>query len=80
MHFELRNCRTFEALHQHQVARRESFNLLFESMFALAAQLVHQHPAFVGRDQHLARTRLAMTKRVLARFINVKGVVRMLDQ
>src|SRR5262249_35814375 len=52
---------------------------LLERRLALPAQLVHDHPALVGHDHHLATSRCAVPIRVLAGLVDVEAVVRVLD-
>src|SRR5215467_4180849 len=66
-------------LDQQQVAGRDVLDLLLERRLALPAQLVHDHPALVGHDHHLAASRRAVTIRVLAGLVDVEAVVRVLD-
>src|SRR3974390_1722824 len=44
-----------------------------------AAQLMHQRPALLGRDQDLSRAGLAVAIAVLARLIDIESVMRVLD-
>src|SRR6267378_5849082 len=78
--FELRNRRVLETLDDHDVARREARELRVERGLGGAAQLVHQHPAARGRDEHFRGAGVAVAVGVLARLVDVERVVRVLDE
>src|SRR5712692_6295695 len=67
------------ALDQQQVAWRDALDLLLERGLGLAAQLVHDDPAFLGHHHHLAAAGLAVAIRILARLVDVEAVMRVLD-
>src|SRR5258706_1691209 len=67
------------ALDQQQVAWRDALDLLLERGLRLAAQLVHDDPAFLGHHDHVAAARLAVTVRILARLVDIEAVMRVLD-
>jgi hypothetical protein len=50
-----------------------------EARLFLVPQLVHQRPAAAGGDEHLAGARLAMGVGILARLVDIEGVVGVLD-
>src|SRR5882672_2900126 len=67
------------ALDEQQVAWRHALDLLFERGLRLAAQLVHDDPAFLGHHHHLAAARPAVAVGILARLVDVEAVMRVLD-
>ena len=77
---ELRDRRELEALDDQQVARREALHLLVERRLVRAAQLVHQHPAPRRGHQDLGGAGVAVAIGILARLVDVEGVVRVLDE
>ena len=79
-HLELGDRRELEALDQQQVAGRDALHLLLERRLVRAAQLVHQHPAPRRGHQDLRRAGMAVAVGILARVVDVEGVVRVLDQ
>jgi hypothetical protein len=68
-----------ETLDEHQIAGRKVRGVFGERRFDGAAQLAHQYPARAGSEQHLGGTRLAVTKGVLARPIDIEIVMRVLE-
>jgi hypothetical protein len=69
-----------ETLDQHQVARCELRQQFRQRWLRCATILVQQRPALDGCDQHLLRARLAMQVTVLARKIEIEGMMRVLDR
>ena len=76
--FNLRVIMMLETLHDHQIDRSHSLQQFVERGLGCAAQLVHQRPTLSRGDHHLPRTRLPMEPGVLARLIDVKGMMGML--
>src|SRR6266513_555549 len=68
------------AFDEEQIAGRNPLDLIFQRGLRLAAQLVHDDPAYVGHDHDLARARPAVAIRVLTGLIDVEVVVRVLDE
>ena len=68
----------FEALDQQQVNRRHAAHQLVEGRFGVATQFVLQSPAAARDDHDLARSGFAVAPRILARPIEIEGMVRML--
>ena len=68
------------ALHQQQVAGRDALDLLFQRRFRLPAQLVHDDPALLGHDHHLAAAGFAVAVRVLPGMVDIEAMVCVLDQ
>ncbi len=54
--------------------------LLVQGRLCLVAQLVHQDPAPVRCDQHFGGAGFAVPVRILARLVDVEGMVGVLDQ
>jgi hypothetical protein len=77
---ELREAAVLEALDQHQVATLHVAEQGFQRRLVGAAQFVHQRPAIMPQQQHLHAARFAQAVRVLARAVDVDGLVAVLDQ
>ena len=56
--FQFGNRRCLEALDQGDIAWRQMPERIGQSELPSPSQLVHEHPAPAGRDQHFATTRL----------------------
>lgn len=69
-----------ESFHQYEIARRDAVDQLLQGLLLLPAQFVNVSPTLTGRNQHLATPCAAVTVGVLARHVNVKFVMGMLDQ
>jgi hypothetical protein len=54
--------------------------LCIERRLSRAAQLVHQHPAARGGDQHFRGAGVAVAIGVLARLVDIERMVRVLDE
>src|SRR5262245_20776815 len=80
IHLQLGQFLALEALYQQQVTGRDVPNQYLKSGFASAASLVHQRPAPRRSHQHLRAARMAMAIGVLARLVDLKAVVGVLDQ
>ena len=79
-HFDLGDRLALESLHDHEIDRRETREMLRERRLRRAPQVAHQREALRRCYEHLMRARLAMLVRILARRIDVEGVMRMLDR
>jgi hypothetical protein len=80
MNLELRDRLFLEAFDKHNVAWRHTTELLRQFRLRLIQNFMHQYPALRRRKHDFARTRLAVPVRVLARLIDVEGVMGMFDQ
>ncbi len=80
VHFELGMALALVAFDQHQIDRAELLEQRAERGLGLAAQLVDQRPAAGGADQHLGRAGHAVAVRILARLVDIEGVMGVLDR
>src|SRR5262245_26261782 len=79
MHLQLGMRLALIALHQHEIDRAELVEQRFEGELGVSTQLVHERPTVGRADQHLARPRHPVGMGVLARLVDVEGVMGMLE-
>src|SRR5262249_26250478 len=70
----------FKALDKQQVNRGHPRHQFVEGRFGVAAQFVLQSPTAPRSDHDLARACVAVAPRILARLIEIEGMMRMLNR
>ncbi|MNV53763.1 hypothetical protein D3C71_1459220 [compost metagenome] len=79
-HFDLEQIAVLEAFHQHPVhALVQLGQQVVHAERGRLLELAHQHQALVRSSHHLERPGFAVAIGVLARMVDVKAMVRMLD-
>src|SRR5450631_434399 len=80
MHLDLNMLVALKTLDENEIGGAHAPQKFGESWLGGAAQFMHQGKAPVGGNEHLARARLAMQIRILARLIDVERMMRVLER
>lgn len=75
MHLDLQMFVVLETFDQNKINRRQMMQQFSERRLFLFAQFMHQGPALTRRDQDFMRARLPMFETILARLVDIKGVM-----